>query len=512
MENIVDLPVIAPPSSGCSSGSCGSTAQQMNSMSEDIRRRVQDHPCYSEEAHHHFARMHAAVAPACNIQCHYCNRKYDCANESRPGVVSELLTPDQAVKKTLAVAAAIPQMSVLGIAGPGDPLANPERTFATFRGLAEKAPDIKLCVSTNGLMLPDNVEELAKHNIDHVTITINCVDPEVGAKIYPWIFWKNQRIFGREAAEILIAQQQKGLEMLVAKGILVKVNSVMIPGVNDEHLKEVSRIVKAKGAFLHNVMPLIAEAEHGTFYGIMGQRSPSPDELKNLQDACEGDMNMMRHCRQCRADAVGLLGEDRGAEFTMDKVEAMTLDEDFLTTALEKRKVLREKVAAEMDAKRAKMHAPQAPAQAVITFQRRSVINEASAEFSAGRPVLMAVAAKGGLVAEHFGHAREFLIYEATAVGAKLVGHRKTELYCEGGDTCGDGESVLAKTIRALAGCEAVLCSKIGFEPWGELEAAGIRPNGEHAMEPIEEAVMAVWHEMLAAGKLNPPASERQVA
>ena len=507
----MDLPVIAPQApqhGGCSSGSCGSTAQQMNDMSDDIRRRVQDHPCYSEEAHHHFARMHAAVAPACNSQCHYCNRKYDCSNEARPGVVSELLTPDQAVKKTLAVAAAIPQMSVLGVAGPGDPLANPERTFATFRGLAEKAPDIKLCVSTNGLALPDSVEELARHNIDHVTITINCVDPDVGAKIYPWIFWKNQRIFGRQAAEILIAQQQKGLEMLVAKGILVKVNSVLIPGVNDEHLKEVSRIVKAKGAFLHNAMPLIAEAEHGTFYGVMGQRSPSPAELKNLQDACEGDMNMMRHCRQCRADAVGLLGEDRGAEFTMEKVEAMNLDDAFLAAALEQRKALREKVAVEMEAKRAKAHAPNvtvAPAQAVITLHR-------PARKAEGRPVLMAVAAKGGLVAEHFGHAREFLIYEATAAGAKLVGHRKTDLYCDGGDTCGDGESVLAKTIRALEGCEAVLCSKIGFEPWGQLEAAGIRPNGEHAMEPVDEAVMAVWREMLAAGKLNPPASERQVA
>lgn len=260
---------------GCSTGSCGSTAAQMNGLSEDVRAKVQDHPCYSEDAHHYFARMHAAVAPACNIQCNYCNRKYDCANESRPGVVSEVLTPEQAVKKTLAVAAYIPQLSVLGIAGPGDPLANPQRTFATFRQLAEKAPDIKLCVSTNGLALPECVDELAKHNIEHVTITINCVDPDIGAKIYPWIFWKNKRVRGRAAAEILIKQQQMGLEMLVARGILVKVNSVMIPGVNDEHLKEVSRIVKAKGAFLHNVMPLIAEPEHGTYFGLMGQRSPT---------------------------------------------------------------------------------------------------------------------------------------------------------------------------------------------------------------------------------------------
>ena len=502
----MDLPVItpdAPKAGGCSAGSCGSSTSQVDGMSDEIRARVQDHPCYSEDAHHYFARMHVAVAPACNIQCHYCNRKYDCANESRPGVVSELLTPDQAVKKTLAVAATIPQMTVLGIAGPGDPLANPARTFETFRQLAAKAPDIKLCVSTNGLALPDHVEELSKHNIDHVTITINCVDPDVGAKIYPWIFWQNRRIHGREAAAILIERQQQGLEMLVAKGILVKVNSVLIPGVNDEHLKEVSKIVKAKGAFLHNVMPLIAEAEHGTFYGIMGQRSPNPAELKNLQDACEGDMNMMRHCRQCRADAVGLLGEDRGDEFTMDKIEAMDIDYE---AAMAVRAELRAKVTAELEAKRQKpkaAHAPAAPQ--VVQFMPRQ-------KTPAGRAVLMAVAGKGGLVAVHFGHAKEFLVYEASAAGAKFVGHRKAEQYCAGDETCGDGESVLDRTIKALEGCEVVLCSKIGFEPWGNLEAAGIAPNGEHAMEPIEEAVMAVWNEMLAAGKLESTSSTAKCA
>jgi len=146
----VQLPVInneatEAPKGGCSAGSCGSTDDQMGHLPENIRQKVFNHPCYSEEAHHYFARMHVAVAPACNIQCNYCNRKYDCANESRPGVVSELHHPVQAVKKVLAVAATIPQMTVLGIAGPGDPLANPERTFETFRMLSEQAPDIKLC-------------------------------------------------------------------------------------------------------------------------------------------------------------------------------------------------------------------------------------------------------------------------------------------------------------------------------------------------------------------------------
>src|SRR5512135_700094 len=290
----------------------------------------------------------------------------------------------------MAVAATIPQMTVLGIAGPGDPLANPDRTFATFRMLAEQAPDIKLCVSTNGLALPDVVDELSSANIEHVTITINCVDPDVGAKIYPWIYWKGRRIRGRDAAATLIGRQQQGLEMLVARDILVKVNSVMIPGVNDQHLVEVSKVVKSKGAFLHNVMPLIAEAEHGTFFGIMGQRGPSSAELQALQDECAGDMNMMRHCRQCRADAVGLLGEDRGAEFTMDKIEAMSID---YAAAMRKRAVIHEAIREELDLKRRRAEESDAP-------ERPG--HEAP---SGTRPVLLAVATKGGgLVNEHFGH------------------------------------------------------------------------------------------------------------
>jgi nitrogen fixation protein NifB len=494
----MELPVLhsepATKKGGCSASSCGSTDDQMNTLPDSIREKVQNHPCYSEDAHHYFARMHVAVAPACNIQCHYCNRKYDCANESRPGVVSELMTPDQAVKKTKAVAAKIPQMTVLGIAGPGDPLANPERTFETFRRLSAEAPDIKLCVSTNGLALPESVEELSKHNIDHVTITINTVDPDIGAQIYPWIFWENRRIRGREGAAILIEQQQKGLEMLIAKGILVKVNSVMIPGINDKHLAEVSKVVKSKGAFLHNVMPLIAEAEHGTFFGVMGQRGPSSDELAALQDACSGDMNMMRHCRQCRADAVGLLGEDRGAEFTLDKIDEMVID---YTKAMETRKAVQEGILAEMESKRAEKAQAKAP-QGIP---------------AGTRPVLMAVATQGqGVINQHFGHAKEFLIYEASPEGVRFIHHRKTDLYCSGGDTCGDAETALERNIRTLSGCEVVLCSKIGYEPWAQLEEAGIIPNGEHAMEPIEQAIAAVYKEMYETGKLAEPAPKAERA
>ena len=138
------------------------------------------------------------------------------------------------------------------------------------------------------LALPDHVDELAEMNVDHVTITINMVDPAVGAKIYPWIYWDHRRVTGYEAAKILHERQMLGLEMLTARGILTKINSVMIPGVNDEHLIEVNKWVRARGAFLHNVMPLISAAEHGTHFGLTGQRGPTPAELKARQGAFAG--------------------------------------------------------------------------------------------------------------------------------------------------------------------------------------------------------------------------------
>jgi nitrogen fixation protein NifB len=458
---------------GSGKASCGSGAGE-GDMPAEIWEKVKNHPCYSEEAHHHYARMHVAVAPACNIQCNYCNRKYDCANESRPGVVSEKLTPQQAAKKVLAVASTIPQMTVLGIAGPGDPLANPEKTFKTFELIARDAPDIKLCLSTNGLALPDHVDTIKRFNVDHVTITVNMVDPEIGAKIYPWIFYKHKRYTGVEAARILTERQMQGLEMLTERGILCKVNSVMIPGINDKHLVEVNRAVKSRGAFLHNIMPLISAPEHGTVFGLTGQRGPTAQELKALQDSCEGEMNMMRHCRQCRADAVGLLGEDRSAEFTTEKIMQMEVKYD-----LDTRKAYQAKVEEER--------------QAVVAAKHAELLSLAGA--ASDIKILIAVATKGsGRINEHFGHAKEFQVYELSTAGAKFVGHRRVDLYCKGG--YGEEDS-LDTIIRAINDCAAVFVAKIGGCPRDTLKAAGIEPVDKYALEFIEQSAIAYFRDYL---------------
>ncbi|HEY1254454.1 MAG TPA: nitrogenase cofactor biosynthesis protein NifB [Terracidiphilus sp.] len=459
--------------SGGGKSSCGSAAGQ-GDLSPEVWAKVKNHPCYSEEAHHHYARMHVAVAPACNIQCNYCNRKYDCSNESRPGVVSERLTPEMAAKKVLAVASNIPQMTVLGIAGPGDPLANPDKTFRTFELVTKTAPDIKLCLSTNGLMLPDYVDKIQALNIDHVTITTNMIDPEIGAKIYPWIFYNKKRYEGAEAARILSERQLLGLEMLTARGILCKVNSVMIPGINDRHLEEVNQAVKSRGAFLHNIMPLISAPEHGTVFGLAGLRGPTVRELKALQNSCEGEMKMMRHCRQCRADAVGLLGEDRSNEFTTEKVMEMEVHYDL---------GLRQAYQEEVEKQRA----------AVVAARNAEL--ETPAGSNSDISISIAVATKGGgRINEHFGHAKEFQVYEVSTTGVKFVGHRRVDNYCQGG--FGEEES-LETVIRAINDCVAVFMSRIGNCPRAGLLKAGIEPVDRFALEYIEQSAIAYFREYL---------------
>jgi nitrogen fixation protein NifB len=489
-----DRAMPAAPAANCTfARGCGDAqppAATVQRAPADAAAVARNHPCYSDEAHHHFARMHVAVAPACNIQCHYCNRKYDCASESRPGVVSERLSPEDAVRKVLAVAAEIPELSVVGIAGPGDALANPEATYATLEGIRRAAPDLTLCLSTNGLALPDHVDRLAGLGVRHVTVTVNMVDPAVGERIYPWILRGGRKVRGAEASRILSERQLEGIAALAARGVLVKVNSVVIPGVNDAHLPEVARAVRKAGAFLVNAVPLISVPEHGTHYGKTGQRGPTGEELEAVQGACELGETVMRHCRQCRADAVGRLGEDLFESFTLARLPPGPARD-----------------ASEL---RAERRAAVERARAIAVRARDDALARLAA-VAEGITARIAVATRsGGLVDQHFGHARELLVYDVSRRGARLVGRRAIERYCGGGE--GD-DDLLQLALRALADCQAVLVARIGHCPKGQLAAAGIEPVTEHAHQPIEAAALA-WLEGFAArlsrGEATPRAAPNE--
>jgi nitrogen fixation protein NifB len=368
----------------------------------------------------------------------------------------------------------VQRLSVLGIAGPGDALANPKKTFETFVLVREKAPDLKLCLSTNGLELPQFIDEMVKYDIDHVTVTINSVDTtgKIGSEIYPWIFYNNKRYYGEEAAKILLERQLEGMKKCVENGILIKANSVLIPGVNDKHLPEVAKKLKEIGVFLHNIMPILSEPEFGTKFALDGVPSATDQQQMEVQEACGMDMKLMQHCRQCRADAVGLIGEDRGAEFTKDTFTNMTFDslEDHYN----------------IDA-RQESQAKIEEFRFFLDKANERVVKEKAELSSDGQTILVAVTTAGeGMINQHFGSVKEFLIYEAGDKGIRFIHHRKLEYeYCAGPD----GVNPIDPILEKLKDCNLILTAKIGDCPQNDLKAAGLIADQSYAYEPIEASV-----------------------
>lgn len=266
-----------------------------------------DHPCFGGD-HQKAGRLHLPVAPGCNIKCGFCERKFDCANESRPGVTSRVLLPAEALERVRLVRRHMEtqggaRLKVVGIAGPGDPLAN-EKTFATFRLVKQAFPELMLCLSTNGLLLEERLDEIVDLGVHSLTVTINALTPETGGRVYEWIRLDGRRLSGTEGAAVLLERQLAGVAAAARAGLMVKINHVYIPGINDHETLDLAVRVRELGATMMNIIPVIPL---GLFKGI---EPPSEAVMEMVRNQAELILSQARHCKQCRADAAGVVGRD----------------------------------------------------------------------------------------------------------------------------------------------------------------------------------------------------------
>jgi nitrogen fixation protein NifB len=387
-----------------------------------------DHPCFDPKARHKFARVHLPVAPKCNVQCNFCNRKFDCVNESRPGVSSALLTPGQSISYLEGVVERLPNLTVVGIAGPGDPFANPDETMETLRRTHERFPELMMCVASNGLAMLPYLDELAELGVSHVTITVNAVDPKIAAKVYSWVRDGKQVLRGEAAGRLVVKRQEEVVRGLVERGITVKINTIVIPGVNDTHVDVVARHMAELGADLLNCVPLKPTAE--TAFGLLPE--PSPQTMSLVRHQAATYLPQMTHCQRCRADAVGLLG---------DEIDQISID--------------------------ALQSASQLPA-----------------EPGEDRPYVAVASMEGVLVNQHLGDADRLLVFGPNGSGYDLIETRSVPP--KGGGV--DRWKLLA---GRLGDCRALVAGAVGAIPRGVLasehmmvyEAGGV----------IEEALTSVY-------------------
>ncbi len=387
------------------------------------------HPCFNAKVKGRYGRVHLPVAPRCNIQCNYCNRKYDCVNESRPGVTSTVLSPDQALHYMGRVLEKEPRISVAGIAGPGDPFANAAETLETMRLIRKKFPDTILCLASNGMNLAPHVPELAEIGVSHVTVTVNGVDPEVTARIYSWV--RDGKIIyrGVQGAELLLARQVAAIEALKKHGITVKINTIVIPGINDHHIMEVARAMRELGADLLNCMAMFPNAD--TVFEDIAE--PSRRVMAEIRDRAGKYLPQMRHCTRCRADAVGLLDEDRTEEMRGCLSACASLP---------------------------------APAETA-------------------RPYVAVATLEGVLVNQHLGEATRFQVWRQDSDGGySLVEERQAP-------PPGGGANRWHTIGRILGDCRALLVCDLGESPRSILKKKGIRPITMTGF--IEQGLRAVY-------------------
>jgi nitrogen fixation protein NifB len=227
--------------------------------------------------------------------------------ENRPGVTSKVITPEESIEVLEKALKICPEITVAGIAGPGDTLAS-DAALQTFRKVGEKFPNLIKCMSTNGLLLYEKADEIIEVGVDTLTVTVNAVEPEIEAKLNKYIIYHGVRYDGVKAAEILIENQLKGIQKVSDAGVTVKVNTVLVPAINGNHIETIAKTVKEAGASIYNIIPLIPQAE------LSDQENPTCQQIDEARTRASKYIDVFRHCQHCRADAVGVPGKSEYGE------------------------------------------------------------------------------------------------------------------------------------------------------------------------------------------------------
>jgi nitrogen fixation protein NifB len=140
-------------------------------------------------------------------------------------------------------------------------------------------------------------------------------------------------------------------------------------------------------------------------------------------------LKQMEHCQRCRADAVGLIEEDKSAGFA-------------------------------------------------------ALMDQARDEVAAGRPYVAVASQEGVLVNQHLGVADRLLIWEKSDDGFRLVEDRPCP-------SPGSGSSRWEELASLLSDCRAVLTAAAGSAPRKALEAQGIAVCEMEGV--IDDALETYW-------------------
>lgn len=263
------------------------------------------HPCFESEGCGY--RFHLPIAPKCNTQCNFCKKGISDL-EIRPGVTKTVLhleDIDAYMQKNIDL---YPQCKIVGVAGPGDPLSNPDVLFETYKLLDEKYPEFKKCMCTNGFYLSDYKDEFINSKLDYITLTVNSRNANTLAKIYDFLEYRGKLYSGIEMGQLILKLQEEALKIIVSEtNIKLKINIVVIPDINDGELTDLIAYLKKYNVHIFNLIPVL-NVKGTKFENI---KMLSHEEINKIKEDLKKrfpDVKFKNNCQRCRADACGYIG------------------------------------------------------------------------------------------------------------------------------------------------------------------------------------------------------------
>jgi nitrogen fixation protein NifB len=237
------------------------------------------------------------------------------------------------------------------------------------------------------------------------------------------------RYTGTDAAALLWERQRQSIQALAARAVIVKVNTIYTPGINDTHIEQIAQTVAGLGATILNVMPLLPTV-NTPFVNF-----PDPDRqaVQAARGKAVQHLKQMTHCSRCRADAVGLLGEAD----TQEKFELLQIAAEPSVSSV------------------AQPHTSAAIADSdfpmTLSRQLRLIA-------TAQRPYVAVATKDGLLVDQHLGEARQVTIYNPSRGDFKPVDVRSIA-------TDVGGSVRWLSVIDKLQDCCGILVSGAGAVP-----------------------------------------------
>lgn len=139
-------------------------------------------------------------------------------------------------------------ITMVGITGPGDPLATPDITLHAIKQVRERYPAVKIGLKTLGIGSATLAGELARAGLDYVEMQVDGITPAILEKIYAWIRPGLKTLKIAEAVGLLIKEQRNGVPALKFHNIKVAILTTLYPGLNIDHVVKISADMMELGA------------------------------------------------------------------------------------------------------------------------------------------------------------------------------------------------------------------------------------------------------------------------